>query len=366
MSMLLLLISFSSPAASSANEAEFSNDFNLFQYGKVIEDYKQLSKEAQDNPENCYKFGFACLRKHDFLSAENPLRIAVDGFAGYDNYPSPKELLDRVNTLKRLCPPYYKDVSLNGTVCFKVYGRPTPWLQSVASEFDYYAKRVREVFGANAPVLSCYFFDNRSDYEEFYKTMFGTKITRDWQDGTGDSNVILFCERTVKGGMTGDKNLPYLRGCILHEMGHALCNTIYGEQYLKVVPAWFDEGMSDELAKTYFSSWHFQWYSQLLKEAATKGTAPSYSQMCNKLYEDANTRYAFAKEMAASIVVNQKPDVISNIVRAAKRRNGDFEAAIREVTGTSPHAAYEKTVEKFWKVKQPVTPIKKNKSVLKP
>ena len=38
-------------------------------------------------------------------------------------------------------------------------------------------------------------------------------------------------------------------GDVMHEYGHALCDTIYGDNYLDHVPERLNEGMADAVAK---------------------------------------------------------------------------------------------------------------------
>jgi hypothetical protein len=111
---------------------------------------------------------------------------------------------------------------------------------------------------------------------------------------------------------------------VLHEYGHALLHTIYGDGYLRRVPQWFDEGVSDFVARDHYKELFETSAAQIKKTLATSA-APSSEDLSRRLYErDPALRYAMARYMVDEILKGRKPEVIREILKQA-RPEGDFE-----------------------------------------
>lgn len=339
-----------SPAAASLSPLDkFDDDFRNFRYVAVINDYKELSAKDKALPRICYDIGFSRLRKHDFVNAEAPLRSAIArGFKAYDGYPAPATLLARVEKLKRLCPPLKTDI-INGSVRIKVYAREMPWLLSVSPELPKFLEAAKRAFGDSTPPITFYFFDKYSDYHEFFLALFDVDGARDKQLGTGDYNVVLFTAKDDKNEESGKANIKYKHGCILHEYGHALCNTVYGDNYLDKIPDWLDEGLADELARPYLSPQHFAYYKKHLAEISVKEPPPSLEAMTTTMYENSDDRYPFAHEMTEHMLEERGTSLFRPLVTKARELDGDWAAAIKDVTGKSVESIYDQTVSDFWK-----------------
>jgi|AGTN01.1.fsa_nt_gi hypothetical protein len=327
---------------------KFDDDFRHFKYVSVIDDYKDLSKQEKAMPSVCYNIAFSRLRKHDFVNAEAPLRSAIArGFKGYDGYPTPAQLLQRIEKLKRLCPPLKSDI-ISGAVRIKVFSREMPWYASVNAELPKFLERAKESFGDSAPPISFYFFDTFADYRAFFLTLFEVEGERKNQEGTGNYNVVVFTAKNEKGEDTGT-DLNFKHGCILHEYCHALCNTIYGDNYLDHIPGWLDEGLADELARPYFTKTHFPYYKKYLAESSVKERPPSLEEMSKTMHYGSKDRYPFAHEMTDHMLEERGVTLFRPLLTKARELNGDFAAAIKDVSGKTVDSIYEQTVSGFWK-----------------
>jgi len=318
------------------------------EYAEVIEKFKHLPVEAQQDPANCYVAAYAYMRRRQFLEAEPLVKIAQrGGFHGYAGWTSTEELFSRIVTLKQLCPPLNTWTS-SGHARFDVYGPDDEWCQSIYSELPTYIARAREAFGDPLPSVSFYLFNDRAIYEAFYKELFETGEQKSWQAGTGNFNVVVFCKYLKDGSVFGASDLNFRRGAVLHELGHALSGTICGDCYYKDVPNWLDEGLADMVARPYLKKLFADSPWLIAKTAGIK-RAPTYEQMCRELYLDPKPRYALARLFTARLMDRLDVGAIGRIVRSARTDGDNFEAAVQEVTGADPAQAYRQAAQDLWK-----------------
>src|SRR4030095_366378 len=160
--------------------------------------------------------------------------------------------------------------------------------------------------------MTFYFFDTRETFEHFYLAMFGIKPRDWWHDGTGNFNVVAYCERDRNDKVSRPPGARRTTGDVLHEYGHALCSTYYGDGYLTAVPNWLNEGLVDAVADPFYAEL-FGHYRKLLSEQGQRSNPPSYRQMCRELYKDPEVRYAVAGLMVQELL-DGKPDRVKRIL----------------------------------------------------
>lgn len=337
-----------SSAAASDSELKdaIAEDFSSYEYENVIDKYNKLTAEQQKDPETSYLAGFCFLRVHDFISADKALRIAKEGkFEAWDAFPSVEQLLDRVETMKSLCPP---PLSLNDAdIPIAFYAQPTEWFDSIKCEFPNFIKRAKEIYGDNLPPITLYVFTNREDYDKFFFAMFEHKPT-EGQDATGMKGVVLLCEKTAEGSTTG-RQLSFRHGVVLHEYSHALCSTIWGLSYRQEVPCWLDEAIADEVSKLYYAN-VFRWYDINLRSASKRKDPPSYEDLKSGKQEDRYVYYAFSRHMLLELLGDEEADdmLIRRMLERAKTYKWNYDKAIYKVTGLKPSQAYKRVVKRFW------------------
>jgi hypothetical protein len=257
-------------------------------------------------------------------------------------------LLDRARTIKQLSPPLYREYK-DGTGGITVYGRTDEWLKSVYDVLPEMVQRGRAAFGSSTPHISFYMFDQPANYMQFFKAVSGS-TPRDHQAGTGMANMVLFCQFEPDGRVCGPDDLTWRRGCVLHEYGHALCNTVYGDSYVRDIPPWLNEGLADLLAKPLFGVHFAKEPADKAREFAHKGESPpTYDQLCHQFYEHGDKGYILAKLMIARLFAKSDISAMGRLIARAREKHGDFEAAIRDVFGVEPKAIYDETVATCWK-----------------
>lgn len=167
-----------------------------------------------------------------------------------------------------------------------------------------------------------------------------------WNNGTGVSNVVVFSERDKDGKWSFFPGTARSYGDVMHEYGHALCDTIYGDNYLDHVPEWLNEGMADAVARPYYGEL-FLSADALMRNFAQKNKPPDYEGLCHRLYASPDVGYAFGRLMVENLLAG---DVrrIATIV-SDSRAAQDFEKGIKSATGRSGRDAYDAVVKKYWK-----------------
>ncbi len=315
----------------------------------VIDSYTQLPSDLKHERHNCYLTGCAYMRRHEFSKAKPLLYSAVEsGFLGYPGWESAEELLGRIKSIERLCPPLLHNYSL-GNSSSTVFAYNTPWVGSICLEMPKFLERAKIAFGDPVPLISFYFFKQRSDFNQFYTNVFNYKRGRAWQNGTGSFNVVLFCERDRTEHIVGEAIPNWNIGCVMHEYCHALCGTIYGDAYYRKVPQWFDEGLADAFARKYLT-YTYSTSDITLKKIAREKRPPSYDTLCHAMYDDdPDLAYTLARLMVAQIIPDNRIDTAGRILKKAKENDGNFELAIEQITGSKPRTLYNNVIHSYWK-----------------
>jgi hypothetical protein len=348
--LISLLIACTSQSRAEPSAAQNLNDYSRKgQYLALVKTYSALSEAEKNQPSALYVAGFAWMRLHRPEKAKPLFQAAIKSdFDGYPGWTSAKTYLEEINSIERDTPPFFADVSDGSQTKIHAYSKQTAWTAPVLRALPGFVKRATQIFGDEVPAINFYFFEDRTAFNDFYKNIFGLNVPTAWQDGTGNANIVVFCERNKDGKMIMTPGSDLAIGDVLHEYGHAMCNTIFGDGYLEQVPKWLDEGTADAVAAPYFVAL-FQNYNERLVAAAAAGQAPpTYEQMSRELYKDPNLRYALASMMVQEIVKEKDITVLRKIIDRARQLQ-DFERAIKDTTGSSSSEFHRRVVKRYWK-----------------
>lgn len=328
---------------------ELDHHFQEINYKAVIDDFAHLDAASQQSPENLYLTGQAYLRRYDFIGAEPFLRQCQQaGFNGLPGWDPTELLLDRIHTLKQHCPPYYaKFHYANAEI--EVFGRRNQWSDTIYAVLPAYAERAYHAFGSSTPKITFYMFDKLDDYLAFFKAAAWGNSPRGYQAGTGNVGVVFFCQYLPDGRECGASDLSWRQGCVAHEYGHALCNTIYGDTYLTDVPPWINEGLADLMAKPWFQHHLDEEQIKLIGSLAKQGAQPpSYDDLCHQFYKTSSASYALDKLMILRLIGGQDISCVARILAEAKQSHGNFEQAMRVVAQRDPYGVYNDLIREYW------------------
>jgi hypothetical protein len=336
-------------ASAASSSSKLAEHFKSGQFAAAIADFENLTSEEKKQPAHCYLAALAHMSRHDYSAAETLLIHCQQlKFEAYSGWASIDSLLKRIHTLKRLSPPFYGDFK-DGSASITVFGVKNEWLNPIYKVLPVFVKRGREGFGDKQTHINLYLFDNKDKYVEFFETMSeGHKPGGD-QAGTGVINLVVFSQYCLDGSSRGVNDLPDRLGCVLHEYGHALCSTAYGDDFFGVVPGWLNEGLADLVARPLFGRQFDEQPAVVAREMAANHTPlPSYDDLCHHFYGHGSAPYILAKLMVARIFGDQSLSRVSNVLDSAKAKHGNFEAAIIEVMKVEPRKVYDEVVRKYW------------------
>ncbi|HEY9787837.1 MAG TPA: hypothetical protein V6D17_20790 [Candidatus Obscuribacterales bacterium] len=310
------------------------------EFNTALTGIENLPEEGRNSGEMSYRRGYSLLRVNRPHEARLFLEHArARGFGGFPGWETTDELLKRVELLERLYPPH-----LTTFPELAVYGRRSPWTEPIIAALPQFVARAKAIFHA-VPEISLCIFPSRRDFDLFHQAMFGMPPAHSWEDGTGNAHIVIFCEEGKGGGWSREPGTARTTGDVLHEYGHALCNTIFGDNYLSLVPKWLDEGMADAIAAPYYAEC-FAYADRLLKDVALKRKPPGYEMLCKDLYSDAEVGYAFARLMVQTITRGDAT-MIGKIVQQA-RYERNFASALYRISGMTGEQAYDYVVRKYW------------------
>gem|GEM_PF-1530208 len=319
--------------------------------------------ETLQNPNAKEQFlaGLALMQLHKPDEADTLLRASKEAkFQAETGWPDVDVLLARVQTFRSFAPPLNMASRITPDPAIAAYsGQPTAWSAPVLAAIPEFAAVGRSIFGKDIPPLRLYLFADWKQYDRFYEALFGLKIPTASQDGTGNLNVVTYCETDRQGRTTRAAGAPETISCVLHEFGHAWVNTYlmyrHGKDWLSpsMRLPWLDEGLADFIAslrEPAFLVRRVDW----LKAAAAKGTpAPTFEKIQD--YEgfyqegDVNIHYWISALFVAELLGtrDQASPTILKILDAAGQ-SGKLKEALRTVTGKDLQIEFERVVRRFW------------------
>jgi hypothetical protein len=357
-SSLLALIGFLSVVVAPATAGDSADSKLLPEVAarRLTQAVSVFSGLPKPGPDDHYLAGFALMELHRPEEAEPRLRAAKDaGFSAWKGWPGVDALLDRVATVRELLPP---SRSASDTITVHT-GAPTAWSTPVLHAIPKFEEVGRSIFGKDLPRLRFALFADRKVYDRFFGALFGVSAATAWQDGTGTTNVVVYCATDRHGNVTRAAGDPETIGCVLHEFGHAWFGTYlmdrHGREWL--APAmrrpWLDEGLADfvaSLREPAFLDRRAEW---LRDKSANKVARPEFAEIADyaAFYEkgDPDVHYWMSALLVAELLGprDRAPATIRRILDAAGA-SGDVDEAVRTVTGKDPRKVFAEVIRRFW------------------
>ncbi|MBX9668834.1 MAG: tetratricopeptide repeat protein [Candidatus Obscuribacterales bacterium] len=315
-------------------------------FATALQQFDQLDQDEASSPEANYVKGniYAGLFEPD--KARAAFQAAKDtGFPGYSTWGWTSDRLNTFRELQRIQPPFIKNIDYQGRRAASIYGIQTTWSRPVIDELPRFVGRAFQIFGRATQPINFYLFDKRDRFESYYKLIFSVSPQNAWHDGTGNKSIVVFCEVSKTGMVTRPAGIPRTLGDVMHEYGHALCNTTYGDGYLRSVPHWIDEGMADFVAEPYYADLYAESDRELKSGGKTK-PPPDYDQLNKDFFKDPYLNYAIARMMFKEVMRGKSPSYVVTILTDARRVG--FESAIRQ-SGISGREALQRVKNTYWR-----------------
>lgn len=320
--------------------------FSKGQYSAYLKAYSTLPERKKQDAEACYFAGHAWLRLHKPELAEPLLSRALKSDDA-ETCDLARKLLNDVAAMKRLAPGNSCQIRNGSFLKMQVFAGDSIWTQSLLDALPQFLTRAVTIFGDELPQIDFYFFGRRSRFEQFFKLMFAQDIPTGWLNGTGNSNIVVFCEQNGSGQCAHAPGHSRTFGDVLHEYGHALCTTIYGDTYLDLVPQWLNEGLADAIAAPYYEEL-FRQSEHFLHAYAQDHAPPTYNEICHNLYDHPAVGYAIARFMVQNFAGEENLSAIKKVIERAQQ-TGNFERAVADATGIGARSHYKSVIKKYWR-----------------
>jgi len=319
--------------------------YSAGQFADTISEYSQVSAEDRQRPQVPFWLGQSYLRRHDYKSAEPYLQQAAQRELFPQQQEATANALHRIEILKRLCPPALTEFK-DGGYTITIYAKQTPWSKLVAGQMPVFLARAKEAFGNSKAHINFYLFEDRAQYDQFYGAWTIRASESEGHRGTGGVDLVEFCEYFPNGHKVGEGDVHDLFARVLHEYSHALCHTIYGDNWGRTVPQWLNEGMADYFGARYKPNARQEATAKLTKLAKTR-QAPSYELMSKNLYS-IDFGYAVADVMVNDLFDRKDVGVFDELIKTARSDGGDFESALKKITGKDPKEIFARIVKTYW------------------
>jgi hypothetical protein len=269
-------------------------------------------------------------------------------------------LLERVRVVRELSPPRVDAAAFPSDASIVAFaGPPTAWSRPVLRALPEFAAVGREIFGKDAPTIRLYLFAERGAFDRFYAGLFGVEVPTAWQDGTGNTNVAVFCETDRAGKTTRPAGAAETVSCVLHEFGHAWFATYLMDRRDKdwLSPAlrrpWLDEGLADCVAALREPDFLVRRAAWLRTKAAKGVAAPTFDEIATYagFYEkgDVDVHYWISALFVADLLGprDKSPATIRGILDEIGK-SGDVETSVATATGKDLRKEFAKVVARFW------------------
>jgi hypothetical protein len=325
--------------------ATIRDQFFKEEFNKVLATYSQLPSDEREIPLVCFFAGQSYFRNHDIEHADELLNKAVSGTLSAPQRERAEAALSKLKTLKELRPPMYHDYTLEGYT-IRIFAKDTPWAKSIAAQMPTFLARAKEGFGNANAYIAFYLFEDRQSYDRFFGAWESSNPEVTVHRGTGGRHIVMFCRYFPEGTEIGGKDVNDLYCRILHEYSHALCNTVYGDNFK--MPPLFNEGMAD-----YFG-WKYkpqgaEIASKRLQAIAAKRAAMPYAVILKSFHDDNYYGYTIADVLINDLLHKQPLSVYGRIIDLARSSNSNFEYALQQVSGLEPRSEYNRIVGAYWK-----------------
>jgi len=340
--LLPTILAFTFKFCPAAHAEGYDHVFDLMAKSKYNAALSSLQKDHPNlNGEGEYLEGYCLMRLHQ-LSEAKPhfVKAMQQNYVPYSGWTPTKNFMDRITRFEQLRPVRQPNPYID------IYAANSNWTNPILKELPRFSERAKSIFG-NVPKITFYILAKRQDFSHVYRDMFDNSAEeRWWNNGTGVSNVVMFSELNKDGKWSLYPGTARAYGDVLHEYGHALCDTIYGDNYLDHVPEWLNEGMADAVARPYYGEL-FLAADGLLRNFAKKNKPPEYDVLCHKLYASPEVGYAFGRLMVEYLLAGDVRKIATIVSDSRAAQN--FESGIKSATGKSGKDAYDFVVKKYWK-----------------
>lgn len=216
-----------------------------------------------------------------------------------------------------------------------VYADEPQW-NDIIGLMPNFVSRAHELFGSDLPHVKFYLFARYVDFARHYSQLVGCQRPSG-QVATGNLGIVI-------ASMTNSRNQIVNRpSVIMHEYGHALCNTIYGPDYLSKIPSWLNEGIADYAAMPWYSD-TYEWRRQIIRDEAAKERVPIYEELSGDFFKYPHAAYSVAALMVCELLREHESRMILQILHVARQCNGAFAEVIQQFALVSSRDLYEKVL----------------------
>jgi hypothetical protein len=312
-------------------------------------------------PEDRYLAGLSLMNLHQPEAAREHLeRAKALGFRGFPGRPEADELLQRIEIVNQLQPPLRSIEGSSAPPAIAVHrGAFTRWSGPVLQAVPEFEAVGRRIFGPDLPPVRLVLFAERHVYERFYGAMFGVAVPTAWHDGTGNLNIVVFCEKDREGKESRPAGAPETIGNVLHEFGHAWCGSYlmdrHGKEWLgrSLRRPWLDEGLADYAASLREPEYLERRKGWLLRKVAQGVAPPAFEELTgySEFYEkgDVDTHYWLSALLVEGLLGDSQrgPALIPKLLDAMAG-SGEVDASVRSVTGKDPGKELERLIARLW------------------
>jgi hypothetical protein len=319
-------------------------------YREAVLQYAQLPERTRGLPEASYIAGLALFESALPDACKPYLESAKHyGYTGWGNgWKTTDQMLEQVRAYERLRPPRYKTFGdkKKGDL-IRIYAKPLPVVEYIASAMPQFVARGRLIFGDDLPAVNIFIFDKFATFKAFEELVNQRPMKNTQLAGEGSENaamVTIYDDEGVPNFWVGNPEGWHI---VMHEYLHALCMA-YSEDYTQNAPTWVVEGTADA-ASMPFADKTLRHASATLQDLSRQGKPPmTYKALCDyDQFHNNDMAYPLAALMMRALLENQRSDVLKDFLDAARKRG--FEPALKATFGKSGLDVYNEVVRCYWK-----------------
>ncbi|MBI4056855.1 MAG: hypothetical protein HY399_04825 [Elusimicrobia bacterium] len=307
-------------------------------YFRVVEWYKDAAIHSEPTPVMRMAVGYAWLKLNHPEAAKTALGLLVPQTTPtLPGIPSLEQMLSQIQAIDQLLPPLYP---LQGLPRIQVRTQgETPWENFILQRLPDFPLSAWRVLRKDPPPVQLVLIPDRAGFNALHRLFLEAEPKPNWKDGTGSNHLVLLCGENQNG-----ESSSITPANALHEYGHAILHTAFGDHYSEIIPPWMDEGLAGLMGSDLDPA--------LLSEAQkTVAAAPSPDffpeALSSGLFYEAQPdwNYRISLLMVAELRRKKGPEVFRKILEQTKK-SGNFRQGFQQSTEMAPEELYRLTLQR--------------------
>ncbi|MBI4050886.1 MAG: hypothetical protein HY400_00100 [Elusimicrobia bacterium] len=300
-------------------------------YFRATELYKEYTIRENPSPLAQHIAGYAWLKLNVLEVAKDLLQKA----SGQETSQTPgippvQQLLSKIESIELILPPLLPIKDLP-RIQVRASGE-AGWEKTILTDIATFSVVAWRVLRQDPAPIQIVLLPDKNSFENLHRLLLDAEPRPPWKTATGNLHIVLLS--------------PVSSSTALHEYGHAILHTFFGDHYGEMIPPWFDEGiaglMASELDPTLLEQ-----AKRTLKSLHSKEDITALDDISPSLFYDSGPElnYAISTLMAEELRRRKGQEIFRKILLQTKKSRS-LREGLQRAAGLSPESLYSTTLQR--------------------